>query len=191
MRSVCVFCGSRDGSKPEFKAAAIELGQLIAKDNIELIYGGGHVGLMGALADAALEASGKVIGVIPESLAKKEIAHFGLTELKVVKSMHERKAKMAELSDGFIAIPGGYGTLEEFCEVLTWSVLGIHKKPCGLLNVGGFYNDLLKFFDSLNGYDFITKEHRDLVLVSDSPADLLSQMKNYKHTAQKRYYDRI
>jgi uncharacterized protein (TIGR00730 family) len=191
MRSICVFCGSKDGNKPEFRAAAIEIGQLIAKNNLELIYGGGQVGLMGVLADAALKASGEVIGVMPEDLVKKEISHKGLTLLTVVKSMHERKAKMAELSDGFIALPGGYGTLEEFCEVLTWSMLGIHKKPCGLLNVNGYFNDLLKFFDSAVAYDFITKEHRALILVSDSPSDLLEQIKNFKHTAHERYYERI
>ena len=191
MKSICVFCGSKNGDQPEFKEAAIAMGQQLAKNQLQLIYGGGDVGLMGALADAALAASGKVIGVIPENLVAKEVAHKGLTELKVVKSMHERKAMMAELSDGFIALPGGCGTVEEFCEVITWSVLGIHKKPCGLLNVNGYYDDLLKFFDSASKHDFITAEHRALILVSDSVDDLLKQMKSFKHTAHERYYDRI
>ncbi len=190
MRSICVFCGSKYGNKPAFKAAAIEMGTQIAKSGLELIYGGGHVGLMGALADAALAAGGKVIGVIPEDLVKKEVSHKGLTLLTIVKSMHERKAKMAELSDGFIAIPGGYGTLEEFCEVLTWSILGIHKKPCGILNIEGYFDPLLKFFDDSAKCEFITQEHRDLVLVSDSVSDLLKRMQEYKHTARERYYER-
>ncbi len=191
MRSICVFCGSKYGDQPEFRAAAIAAGQLIAKNKIELVYGGGHVGLMGALADAALAASGKVIGVMPEDLVAKEIAHKGLTELKVVKSMHERKATMAQLSDGFIALPGGYGTVEEFCEVITWSMLGIHKKPCGLLNINGYFDDLLKFFDTACKREFISADHRALILVSSSVDDLLDQMKSFKHIAPERYYERI
>ena len=191
MRSICVFCGSKYGDQPEFRAAAIATGQLIAKNKIELVYGGGHVGLMGALADAALGASGKVIGVMPEDLVAKEIAHKGLTELKVVKSMHERKATMSQLSEGFIALPGGYGTVEEFCEVLTWSMLGIHKKPCGLLNINGYFDDLLKFFDTASKREFISADHRALILVSNSIDNLLEQMKSFKHMAPERYYERI
>lgn len=190
MRSICVFCGSHDGNNEKFKAIAIELGQLIAKSNLSLVYGGAHVGLMGAVADAALRASGKVIGVMPESLVAKEIAHTGITELKIVKTMHERKATMNELSDGFIALPGGYGTIEEFCEMLTWSMLGLHKAPCGLLNIDGFFDHLLKFFDWSEECTFISKEHRALILVSDSPADLLKQMQEYKYTAAERYYEK-
>jgi uncharacterized protein (TIGR00730 family) len=189
MDSICVFCGSHDGNNEKFKAAAVELGQLIAKNNMRLVYGGAHVGLMGAVADSALRASGKVIGVMPEHLAAKEIAHRGITELKIVQTMHERKAIMSELSDGFIALPGGYGTLEEFCEMLTWSMLGIRKAPCGLLNIDGFFDHLLKFFDWSAECNFISKEHRDLILVSDTPADLLKQVREFKHSGVERYYE--
>jgi len=189
MQSICVFCGSHNGSNEKFTAAAVETGQLIAKKNLTLVYGGARVGLMGAVADAALRASGAVIGVIPESLVAKEIAHTGITELKIVKTMHERKAAMSELSDGFIALPGGYGTLEEFCEMLTWSMLGLRKAPCGLLNIDGFFDHLLRFFDWSAECDFISKEHRQLVLVSDSPVDLLKQMEEFKYTAAERYYE--
>lgn len=191
MHSVCVFCGSHDGNNDKFKTAAVELGQLIAKNNLTLVYGGAHVGLMGAMADAALRSAGKVIGVMPDALVAKEIAHTGITELKIVKTMHERKATMSDLADGFIAMPGGYGTTEEFCEMLTWTMLGIHKLPCGLLNVEGFFDHLLKFFDYSTECGFITKEHRALILVSDSPADLLKQMEEFKYTAKERYYERI
>ena len=191
MHSICVFCGSHDGNNEKFKAAAVELGQLLAKSDLQLVYGGAHVGLMGAVADAALRASGKVIGVLPEHLAAKEIAHTGITELKIVKTMHERKATMAQLSDGFIALPGGYGTVEEFCEVLTWSMLGLHKKPCGLLNIDGYFDHLLKFFDSANKCDFVTSEHRALILVADSAEDMLKQFKNFKHNAPQRNYDLV
>ncbi len=190
MQSICVFCGSHNGNNEKFKAAAVETGQLIAKKKLTLVYGGAQVGLMGAVADAALRASGTVIGVIPESLVAKEIAHTGITELKIVKTMHERKAIMSELSDGFIALPGGYGTLEEFCEMLTWSMLGLRKAPCGLLNIDGFFDHLLKFFDWSAECEFISKEHRALILVSDSSADLLKQMQDFKHTATERYYER-
>ena len=134
-RRICVFCGSNPGVNPVYKNAAAGLGRLLTERKIELVYGGGNVGLMGVLADAALEVGGRVIGVIPESLMAKEVAHQGLTELCVVGSMHERKALMADLAEGFIALPGGYGTFEEFCEVVTWSQLGLHAKPCGVLNV--------------------------------------------------------
>lgn len=189
MQSVCVFCGSHNGNNKKFKMAAIELGQLIAKSNLTLVYGGAHVGLMGSLADAALRASGKVIGIMPEDLAAKEIAHTGITELKIVKNMHERKATMSALADGFIAIPGGYGTVEEFCEMLTWSMLGIKKAPVGLLNIDGFFDYLLKFFDSLCQTGFITKEHRELVLVAETPANLLTKMQEFKYTAHERVYE--
>ena len=144
---ICVFCGSNSGNNPAYRAAAIELGRLLAGRDIEIVYGAGNIGLMGILADAALAAGGKVIGVIPESLMAKEVGHLGLTELRIVKSMHERKAIMSDLSDAFIAMPGGFGTFEEFCEVVTWSQLGIQSKPCGLLNVEGYYDPLLELFD--------------------------------------------
>ena len=137
-RRICVFCGSNSGTNPAYRDAAVAMGRLLASRGIELVYGGGNIGLMGVLADTVLEAHGRVIGVIPESLMAKEVGHGGLTELRIVQSMHERKALMADLSDGFIAMPGGFGTFEEFCEVVTWSQLGIHAKPCGLLNVRGY-----------------------------------------------------
>lgn len=187
MRRVCVFCGSNPGTNPLFKSVTQELGRCIAKAKLELVYGGGHVGLMGIVADAVLEAGGKVIGVMPESLLAKEIGHRGLTELKVVKSMHERKALMAELSDGFIALPGGFGTMEEFCEIITWAQLGFHKKPCAILNIDGFYDQLLKFFDKATECNFIKEPHRNLVLVSTSPSELLQKLQGYKHTTLDKW----
>ena len=156
-RRICVFCGSNPGVNPAYKNAAAGLGRLLAERKIELVYGGGNIGLMGVLADAALEASGRVIGVIPESLMAKEVGHQGLTELRVVGSMHERKALMADLAEGFIALPGGYGTFEEFCEVVTWSQLGLHAKPCGVLNVEKYYDPLLALFDHAVKEGFFTK----------------------------------
>jgi hypothetical protein len=190
MRSICVFCGSKSGNDPKFKAVVIEFGQLLVEHQIDLVYGGGNVGLMGTLANTVLEKGGRVTGVMPEHLVVKELAHSGLTEFIEVKSMHERKATMAKLSDGFIALPGGFGTLEEICEVLTWSMLGLHKKPCGFLNVDGFYDDLLRFFDSANKYDFLASEHKALVLVSNSAEDILQQFSKFKHIAPERSYDR-
>jgi uncharacterized protein (TIGR00730 family) len=143
---LCVFCGSSTGRHPAFADAAQVLATELARRNIEIVYGGGNIGLMGVVADAALAAGGRVIGVIPEGLVARELAHPGVSALHVVASMHERKALMADLSDGFIALPGGFGTLEEFCEVVTWTQLGIHQKPCGLLNVEGYYDGLLAFF---------------------------------------------
>jgi uncharacterized protein (TIGR00730 family) len=147
MKRVCVFCGSSSGSRPEYRTAAEELGTEVVRRKIGLVYGGGNVGLMGVIADAVLKAGGEVMGVIPENLMAKEVGHNGLTKLHVVRSMHERKALMADLSDAFIALPGGFGTLEEFCEIVTWSQLGLHTKPCGILNVQGYYSPLLAMFD--------------------------------------------
>jgi uncharacterized protein (TIGR00730 family) len=190
MRRLCVFCGSSFGLNPEYLRAAQDLGKILVQAKIELVYGGGHVGLMGAIADSVLEAGGKAIGVIPEFLAAKELAHNGLTELKIVRSMHERKSLMAELSDGFIALPGGFGTLEEFCEVLSWSSLGFHKKPCGLLNVAGYYDELIKFFDTSKENQFVSESHRDLILVSSDPKQLVHRMQTYKHTAQEKWLNK-
>lgn len=167
MESICVFCGSSNGSDPAYAKAARHLGQAIAGNGLTLVYGGGHVGLMGVVADAALEAGGEVIGVMPKSLVDREIAHTGLTKLHVVSSMHERKALMADLSDGFIALPGGNGTLEEFFEVLTWAQLGEHDKPCGLLNAAGYYDPLLAVFDQMVLMKFLEPVHRDLILPRD------------------------
>jgi uncharacterized protein (TIGR00730 family) len=190
MRRLCVFCGSAPGSQPEYLEAARELGQAMAANKIELVYGGGRVGLMGAVADAVMASGGKVFGIIPERLAAQEIAHNGLTELKIVKSMHERKAIMAEMSDGFVAMPGGFGTIEEYCEVLTWSQLGFQKKACGLLNTLGFFDNLIRLFDDMTSKGFVMPVHRELVLVSQDPKDIINQVSNYKHTAPDKWVTR-
>jgi uncharacterized protein (TIGR00730 family) len=176
---ICVFCGSNSGINPAYRDAALHLGRLLAERAIELVYGGGNVGLMGVLADAVLQANGRVIGVIPESLMAKEVGHVGLTELRIVQSMHERKALMADLSDGFIAMPGGFGTFEEFCEVVTWSQLAIHAKPCGLLNVNGYYDPLLELFDHAVREGFLRQENRRLVLEDRDPDRLLDRMADF------------
>lgn len=172
IKSICVFCGSSRGAKPDYIDASRQLAQSMAKQGITLVYGGAHVGIMGAIADELLKLGGKVVGVIPEALVDMEVAHDGLTELHVVSDMHERKARMADLADGFISLPGGLGTLEEMFEVLTWSQLGFHSKPCGLLNVSGFYDDLLRFLDNANEQGFMRREHRQLLL-DDADADSL------------------
>ncbi|HEY0025643.1 MAG TPA: TIGR00730 family Rossman fold protein [Longimicrobium sp.] len=176
MKRICVFCGSSAGMRPEYAQAARAMGTLLAERRIGLVYGGGRVGLMGVVADAVLAAGGEAVGVIPEALMRREVGHAALTELHVVGSMHERKALMADLSDGFIAMPGGYGTFEEFCEVLTWSQLGIHPKPCGLLNVAGYYAPLLAMFDHAVAEGFVRTQHRGIVLEADDPASLLERM---------------
>jgi uncharacterized protein (TIGR00730 family) len=173
---LCVFCGSRTGQDPRFAQAAVEMGTLLAQREIGVVYGGGRVGLMGMLADAARAVGGEVIGVIPQSLAEREIAHSGLSELHVVESMHDRKALMADLSAGFIALPGGFGTLEEFCEVITWSQLGIHRKPCGLLNVAGYFDQLIAMFDKGVVQGFISAATRAIVLEASSPSEMLDRM---------------
>ena len=180
MKRIAVYCGSNKGVRPEYIAVAEQLGALLAREKIELVYGGGMVGLMGAVADAALKNGGHVIGVIPEKLVIKEVVHEQLPDLRVVKSMHERKALMAELSDGFIALPGGYGTFEEFFEVLAWSQLGWHQKPFGLLNIAGFYTRLIQFLDHTTGEGFIRPQHRELVLVEDGAEKVLERLKNFR-----------
>ena len=187
MERICVFCGANPGLDPAYLESARKLGALLAEREIELVYGGGRVGMMGALADAVLAAGGSVIGVIPEALSTKEVAHEDLTQLYVVASMHERKATMAKLSDAFVALPGGYGTLEEFCEVLTWAQLGLHIKPCGLLDVGGFWAPLTKFFDSCVTAGFIGAEERGLVLVEDDAAAMLAKLAAFQPTSTKRW----
>lgn len=176
MERVCVFCGSSPGRDPIYAEVARIMGHIIAERGLGLVYGGGRIGLMGAVADAALEAGGEVIGIIPEALARKEIAHSGLTKLEVVRSMHERKARMADLTDAFIMLPGGFGTFEEFCEVLTWAQLGIHHKPCGLLNVHGYYDALLALFDHSKAEGFLRSAHRALVLEATEPEQLLDRL---------------
>jgi uncharacterized protein (TIGR00730 family) len=173
---LCIFCGSRTGDDPRFSQAAIETGTLLAERGIGIVYGGGRVGLMGVLADAARAVGGEVIGVIPQSLAEREVAHSGLSRLHIVESMHERKAMMAELSAGFIALPGGFGTFEEFCEVITWSQLGIHAKPCGILNVAGYFDHLIAMFDYAGERGFITATNRKIVLESTQPVELIERM---------------
>ncbi|HET7478932.1 MAG TPA: TIGR00730 family Rossman fold protein [Rubrobacteraceae bacterium] len=179
MRSICVFCGSRPGADPAYAEAAGALGRALAEAGVTLVYGGGHVGLMGVVADAALGAGGEVIGVMTRALVEREIAHTGLTKLHVVVSMHERKALMADLSEGFIALPGGTGTLEEFFEVLTWAQLGEHQKPCGLLNIAGYYDPLLTVFDHMVERGFVSREHRRLVLVESGPTAMLDAFARY------------
>jgi hypothetical protein len=181
MRRVCVFCGSSPGRRGVYAEAARRLGRTLAGRGIGLVYGGASVGLMGAVADAVLDAGGaEVIGVIPEALVRKEVVHSGLPDLRVVGSMHERKALMAELSDGFVALPGGIGTLEELFEVWTWAQLGVHPKPCGLLDVAGFYAPLGAFMDQVVREGFLRPEHRDLLLIDTEPAPLLDRMAAYR-----------
>jgi uncharacterized protein (TIGR00730 family) len=190
MRRICIFAGSNAGSRPEYAAVASELGEALASRGIGVVYGGGNVGLMGVLADAALQRGGSVIGVIPEALVRKEVAHTGLTELRVVHSMHERKALMSELSDAFIALPGGLGTFEELFEVVTWAQLGIHAKPCGLLNVKGYYDGLLSFVRHAVVEEFLHPRHAALLLASDSLADLLTQMEEWRPPPIEKWLDR-
>lgn len=174
MSRICVFCGSSSGNNPAYSHAAEQLGRSLAERHIELVYGGARVGLMGLLADIVLQNGGRAIGVIPRALVEKEIAHTGLTDLHVVESMHERKSKMADLADGFIALPGGFGTLEEFSEVLTWSQLGLHRKRCGVLNVRGYYDGLLALFDHAVAEGFLKPSNRNLVLSASDPARLIA-----------------
>ena len=176
MKRVCVYCGSSLGNQKIYREMAEAMGALLARRGIGLVYGGGNVGLMGVVADAALAAGGEVIGVIPRALADREIAHAGVSNLRVVDSMHTRKALMAELSDAFIAMPGGVGTFEEFFEAVTWTQLGVHRKPCGLLNVGGFYAPLAAFIDQAVTEGFIKPIHRAMIVVDDDPERLLNSL---------------
>ena len=180
MKSVCVFSGSNRGARPSYTTAASELGRVVAERGMRIVYGGASVGLMGEVADAALAADGEVVGVIPQHLVDREVAHEGLTELRITASMHERKALMAELSDGFVALPGGLGTLEELAEVLTWSQLGLHRKPCGLLDVDGFYEPLLTFLDHTVTERFVSVEHRAIVQAATTPGDLLDRLASWR-----------
>ena len=176
MKRLCVFCGSSVGANPAYAEAATTMGTLLATRGIGLVYGGGNVGLMGVIADAALAAGGEVIGVIPKSLADREVAHHGVTELRIVDSMHTRKAMMADLSDAFVAMPGGVGTFEEFFEAITWTQLGLHRKACGLLNVAGFYTELARFIDQAVTDGFIRPVHRAAIVVDDNPERLLDTL---------------
>jgi uncharacterized protein (TIGR00730 family) len=180
MKSITVFCGSSFGSDSIFEEQATLLGQTLAKQNIQLVYGGSNTGLMKAVADGALNAGGKVIGVLPHFLQSKEIAHKQLTELILVETMHERKTKMNELCDGVIVLPGGYGTMEEFFEMITWAQLGLHKKPIAILNIDGFYDDLIKLVQTMVDKGFLKQINRDMLLMNDNISELLEKMKNYE-----------
>ncbi|MBL8896521.1 MAG: TIGR00730 family Rossman fold protein [Planctomycetes bacterium] len=190
MRAVCVFCGSSAGAQPVYRSTAIELGRELVARDLTLVYGGGNVGLMGIVADAVLEAGGRAIGVIPRALLEREVGHRGLTELHVVRSMHERKALMAEKADAFLALPGGFGTFEELCEVITWAQLGIHAKPCGVLNVAGYYDPLLALFERAVDERFVRAEHREIVRVAAAPAAILDELATARVPVLAKWIDR-
>jgi hypothetical protein len=187
---LCIFCGSSPGARPEYAEATAELARLLAERGIGIVYGGASVGLMGLLADTAMEAGGEVVGVIPNALERKEIARHGLTELHIVDSMHERKALMAELSDAFIALPGGSGTLEELFEVFTWSQLGLHRKACALLNVAGYYDGLAAFLDHAVDERFLRAEHRAMLLCENTPAAVLDALERFEAPLVDKWIDR-
>ena len=189
MRAICVYCGSNPGNRSEYAAAAQALGRLLVDEGIRLVYGGGRVGLMGVIAEAVMAAGGEAIGIIPAALDRREIAHRGVTELRIVGSMHERKALMNELSDGFIALPGGFGTFEELCEMLTWSQLGIHDKPVGLLNVTGFYDPFLRLLDHAVAERFLHPDHRSLLLSDIDAPTLLDRMRAFVPPATPKWLD--
>jgi uncharacterized protein (TIGR00730 family) len=190
IRSVCVFCGSNTGSRPEFTAVATELGTALAAAGLDLVYGGGHVGLMGAVADAALAGGGRVTGVMPATLVAKEIAHRGLTDLRVTATMHERKALMADLADGFIALPGGFGTFDELFEVVTWAQLGFHAKPVVLLDAAGFFDPLLAMVDRAIADGFVPAEHRALLMAADDVDGALALLEAVRPPVPPKWLDR-
>jgi len=190
LKRLCVFTGSRRGARVEYSEAARQLGRLLVERGYGLVYGGGNVGLMTVIADTVLECNGRVTGVIPDSLVGKEVAHKGLTDLRIVGSMHERKALMAELADGFIAMPGGIGTLEEFFEVLSWAQLGLHEKPCALLNVCGYYDGLIEFLDRGVACDFIKPKHRALLITATEPGQLLDHIEAFLTAHPAKRFDR-
>ncbi|MBA3671454.1 MAG: TIGR00730 family Rossman fold protein [Gemmatimonadaceae bacterium] len=190
LHTVCVFCAASPGANPVYAEAAREMGRFLASSGRRVVYGGGRTGLMGALAEGALAAGGEVIGIMPKHLVDREVAHTGLTELHVVASMHERKALLAELSDGFLAMPGGLGTLEELFEIWTWGQLGLHRKPYGLLNVAGYFDRLLDFLDHAVGEQFLREEYRALLVVESAPAALLERMEAARPPELPRWVDR-
>jgi uncharacterized protein (TIGR00730 family) len=189
-RAVAVYCGSNRGADPAYAAAAASLGELLARDGIRLVYGGGHVGLMGVLADAALGNGGEVCGVITRALLEKEVAHQALTSLTVVETMHERKAAIADAADAFVMLPGGYGTFDEFFEVLTWTQLGLHDKPCGVLDAGGYFAPLRALLDGAARQGFVSQAHRELVITDDDPGRLLSRLAAWTPVATSKWLDR-
>lgn len=190
MKRICVYCGSSLGKRSSYTIAAHSLAKEMVNRNIGLVYGGASIGIMGQIADTVLSLGGEVIGVIPQALAAKEVSHNGLTELKVVGSMHARKAMMADLADGFIALPGGLGTLEELFEILTWAQLGFHQKPCGLLNIDGYYNGLITFLDHGVDEAFIKPIHRSLLQVSDNPDQLLDTFASFQPSITEKWIER-
>ncbi len=184
MDSICVYCGSADNIHPDYRLAGRLLGRTLAENGLRLIFGGGKTGIMGAVADGALEAGGEVIGVIVESMNTPALAHFGLTRLEVTPTIHERKARMYELAGGYIALPGGFGTFDELFETITWGQIGIHEKPIGLLNARNFFEPLIALLDHATAEGFIFSEHRQMLCIADNPQDLLAQMKNHQHPTQ-------
>ncbi len=190
LKSICVYCGSSPGRSPAYLETAENFGRLLAAEGITLVYGGGNVGLMGAIADATLKAGGNVIGVIPEHLAKWEVAHLGLTQLHRVSSMHERKLLMAELADAFVALPGGIGTIEEIFEVFTWSQIGVHAKPCAFLDVENYYARLFEFLDHMAGQRFIRDEHLVSLIRAEDSSDLLRKLRSYAPVVVEKWFDR-
>ncbi len=190
MKRLCVYCGSSSGRLPDYAQAARQLARAMVSKNINLVYGGASVGIMGEIANAVLEEGGEVIGIIPKGLFKNEVAHTGITELREVDSMHERKSLMADLSDGFIALPGGFGTIEEIFEIITWSQLGMHRKPCGLLNVCHYYDKLISFLDHAVSEQFIKATHRSTILIDKCPNTLLEKFEEYKAPETAKWIDR-
>jgi uncharacterized protein (TIGR00730 family) len=190
-RRVCVFCGSSAGNREVYTAAARSVAQSLAANGIGIVYGGGRTGLMGALADAALAAGGQITGVMPQHLVAKEVAHSGLTEMRIVGSMHERKAMMAELSDAFLALPGGFGTLEEFCEILTWTQLGLYRKPCGILNVAGYFDHLLALFDHAVDEKFLRPIHRGIVIAGSEAESVITRLLGYEPPVVDKWLDAL
>jgi len=190
MKSVCVFCGSSPGAREDYGVMAKRLGTLLAEQDLTLVFGGGNVGMMGILADAALAAGGRVLGVIPRALVARELAHKGLTEQHIVASMHERKQRMADLADAFIALPGGWGTLDELCEMMTWAQLAIHVKPVGLLNLAGFFDGLLLQLAHAERERFLKPDHRAMLLVETEPEPLLERMRGYRSPKLDKWLDR-
>jgi uncharacterized protein (TIGR00730 family) len=191
VRRICVFCGSSPGARPAYAEAAAEVGRLLAGEGIGVVYGGGQVGLMGVVADAVLAEGGEIVGVIPQALVEREIGHPGVTEMRVVGSMHERKALMAELSDAFVALPGGLGTLEELFEVYTWAQLGLHSKPCGLLDVEDYYANLVALIDHAVEERFIPEQHRAMLIVEREPRALLDRIRAWEPaTIEPKWLDR-
>ncbi|KAB0670456.1 TIGR00730 family Rossman fold protein [Oryzomonas sagensis] len=190
MKSICVYCGSNPGRQEDYAGAARDLAKSLVDRNLRLVYGGASVGIMGMVADTVLELGGKAVGVIPDALMRKEIAHPNLTELHVTRSMHERKTMMAELSDGFIALPGGIGTLEEIFEIWTWAQLGFHSKPCGLLNIAGYYDALIAFLDHTVAEQFVRAPHRSMLLVEQSPNALLDRFAGYAPPTVQKWVEK-